>query len=73
MKSAAKQSYPIIWIGSKIPDYLALVVENGLGLDLEATHHQPSLQLLSVLDFWLGYMRLSHVWYILWVREVTRN
>lgn len=31
-------TYPVVWIGGKVPDYFSLVVEDSFGLDLEATH-----------------------------------
>jgi hypothetical protein len=36
--STEDNTYPVVWIGGKVPDYFSLVVENGFGLDLEATH-----------------------------------
>ena len=33
-----KDTYPVVGVGSKVPDYLSLVVENGFGLDFEAAH-----------------------------------
>ena len=33
-----KDTYPVVRVGSKVPDYLSLVVENGFGLDFEAAH-----------------------------------
>lgn len=33
-----EETYPAVWVGSKVPDYLSLIVEDSLRLDFEATH-----------------------------------
>lgn len=42
-----EDTYPVVRVGSKVPDYLSLVVEDGFGLDLEATHGRQMFHFLE--------------------------
>lgn len=44
-----KDTCPVVRVGSKVPDYLSLVVETGFGLDFEAAHDDIENSKLSQL------------------------
>ena len=48
MRHLDEDTYPIVWIGSEVPDYLSLIVKDGFGLNFEATHDRQVFPLWRV-------------------------